>query len=75
MVDGEHIELSEERKQFLRERGHELEPLAGGAICQFVVQDLKGTANFSRKVRNNNVFHGLLTAISDPRKGGCPAAM
>ncbi|KAK6147792.1 hypothetical protein DH2020_018704 [Rehmannia glutinosa] len=33
VVDGEHIELPEKRKQFLRERGHRLKAKAGG---QFV---------------------------------------
>lgn len=75
VVDGEHIELSEERKQFLRERGHQLQAKAGGAICQLVVQDLTNIKASGRKARNENVFRGILTAVSDPRKGGCPAAM
>lgn len=71
MVDGEHIELSEMRKGFLRERGHELEAKAGGAICQLVVQNLT-----SRKAKNEKkAFRGTLTAVSDPRKGGSPAAI
>ncbi|KAL7096848.1 hypothetical protein ACP275_10G106100 [Erythranthe tilingii] len=77
VVDGEHIELSEERKEFLRERGHQLEAKAGGAICQLVVQNL--TTNrvdgLGRKTKLDNVVRGVLTAVSDPRKGGWPAAM
>ncbi|KAK4483646.1 hypothetical protein RD792_010847, partial [Penstemon davidsonii] len=76
VVDGEHVELSEERKQFLRERGHQLHAKAGGAICQLVVQNLTANVDLGRKVRNNGgVLRGLLTAVSDPRKGGCPAAI
>ncbi|KAK4479103.1 hypothetical protein RD792_014614 [Penstemon davidsonii] len=76
VVDGEHIELSEERKKFLRERGHRLHGKADGAICQLVVQDLEeNVMNLGRKLRNGNVFRGILTAVSDPRKGGWPAAI
>lgn len=62
VVDGEHIELSEELREFLRERHHQLQAKAGGAICQLVVQRVRGD-------------DGVLTAVSDPRKGGWPAAM
>ncbi|KAL3623681.1 hypothetical protein CASFOL_032497 [Castilleja foliolosa] len=75
VVDGEHIELSEYSLEFLRERGHELEAKVGGAICQLVVQNLDHGMNMIRKVKDENVFHGLLTAVSDPRKGGWPAAI
>ncbi|KAH6806538.1 gamma-glutamyl transpeptidase 4 [Perilla frutescens var. frutescens] len=75
VVDGEHIELSEDRKEFLRSRHHQLQAKAGGAICQLVVQNLSNSVNLGRKVRGHNVVLGELTAISDPRKGGCPAAM
>ncbi|KAI3447072.1 hypothetical protein Pfo_003737 [Paulownia fortunei] len=75
VVDGEHIELSEKRKKFLRERGHQLQAKAGGAICQLVVQNLTNTVDLGRKVKNDNVIHGKLTAVSDPRKGGRPAAI
>ncbi|KAL6519156.1 Gamma-glutamyltranspeptidase 3 [Orobanche gracilis] len=73
--DGEHIELSENRKEFLRERGHQLQAREGGAICQMVVQNLTHTLNLGRKVKNDIVLHGMLTAVSDPRKGGWPAAI
>lgn len=76
VVDGEHIELSEERKQFLRERGHQLKAKGGGAICQLVVQNLTNTLDLGRKIiRADNIVRGTLTAVSDPRKGGWPAAM
>ncbi|MCL7035794.1 hypothetical protein MKW94_021249 [Papaver nudicaule] len=55
----QHIELSPDKRSFLRERHHILEGTAAGAICQLVVQD----------------EHGKLTAVSDPRKGGRPAAV
>lgn len=75
VIDGDHIELSDDRRKFLEERGHKLEPKVGGAICQFVVQTLK-KPNESRKLRNDHqqVLKGMLTAVSDPRKDGRPAA-
>ncbi|KAL8503133.1 hypothetical protein ACS0TY_022031 [Phlomoides rotata] len=75
VVDGEHIEVSGARKEFLRERGHQLQAKAGGAICQLVVQNLTSTRALGRKMKNDNIVHGVLTAISDPRKGGSPAAI
>ncbi|KAL6560999.1 Gamma-glutamyltranspeptidase 3 [Orobanche hederae] len=75
VVDGEHIELSENRKEFLRDRGHQLQAKVGGAICQLVVQNLTHMLNLGQKVKNDNVLHGMLTAVSDPRKGGWPAAI
>ncbi|KAJ9538928.1 hypothetical protein OSB04_031661 [Centaurea solstitialis] len=76
VIDGDHIELSDDRKKFLEERGHELEPKAGGAICQLIVQTLKKKPNENRNLRYNEtrVFRGMLTAVSDPRKDGRPAA-
>lgn len=75
VIDGDHIELSDDRRQFLVERGHKLEPKAGGAICQFVVQTLK-KPNENRKLSHDHgqVLKGMLTAVSDPRKDGQPAA-
>lgn len=76
VIDGDHIELSDDKKKFLEERGHELEAKAGGAICQFIVQTLKKKPNENRKLRDNQsrVLRGMLTAVSDPRKDGRPAA-
>lgn len=75
VIDGDHIELSDDRKKFLVERGHELEPKAGGAICQLVIQTLK-KPNVNRKLRydHQRTIKGMLTAVSDPRKDGRPAA-
>ncbi|KAJ0861129.1 putative aminoacyltransferase, Glutathione hydrolase [Helianthus annuus] len=75
VIDGDHIELSDDRIQFLVERGHQLEPKAGGAICQLIVQTLK-KPNENRKLRydHQQVLRGMLTAVSDPRKDGRPAA-
>lgn len=78
VIDGNHIELSEERKLFLQERGHQLKPTAGGAITQLVVQSLKRPIDIGRKngiVSDAQIFHGTLTAVSDPRKDGRPAAI
>lgn len=76
VIDGDHIELSDDKKKFLEERGHELEAKAGGAICQFIVQTLKKKPNENRKLRDDQsrVLRGMLTAVSDPRKDGRPAA-
>nr|GFB68205.1 glutathione hydrolase 3-like [Tanacetum cinerariifolium] len=75
VIDGDHIELSEDRKKFLVERGHELEPKGGGAICQLVIQKLK-KLHVNRKLRydHQHTIKGTLTAVSDPRKDGRPAA-
>ncbi|GAV62167.1 G_glu_transpept domain-containing protein [Cephalotus follicularis] len=79
VIDGDHIELAEERKIFLEERGHQLEAKAGGAIVQLVVQTLQNSDQMSRKIIkdsiNRKIFHGTLTAVSDPRKNGRPAAV
>ncbi|KVH93856.1 Gamma-glutamyltranspeptidase [Cynara cardunculus var. scolymus] len=62
--------------QFLEERGHELKAKAGGAICQLIVQTLNKKPNENRKPMYNQtqVLIGMLTAVSDPRKDGRPAA-
>ncbi|XP_023898527.1 glutathione hydrolase 3 [Quercus suber] len=78
VIDGYHIELSDERKIFLKERGHQLKALSGGAIVQLVVQTLQNHVYMGRKIgkySNANLFHGTLTAVSDPRKDGRPAAV
>ncbi|KAK9101170.1 hypothetical protein Scep_024600 [Stephania cephalantha] len=72
IMDGNHIELSEDNKLFLLERGHELKGRPGGAICQLIVQNL---TNSSSMEGENQVFHGTLIAVSDPRKDGRPAAL
>lgn len=75
LINGEHIELSEERLQFLRERGHQLQSKAGGAVCQLVVQNITKSSDFGRKMKHNKAYNGILTGVSDPRKGGWPAAV
>ncbi|KAF8400911.1 hypothetical protein HHK36_014214 [Tetracentron sinense] len=81
VVDGHHIELSQERKTFLEERGHELKEKTSGAVCQLVVQTLSNPIYMGRRIggesnpQNHKVFHGMLTAVSDPRKDGRPAAV
>ncbi|VFQ68094.1 unnamed protein product [Cuscuta campestris] len=65
VIDGDHIELSDEKKHFLEERGHQLQAQNGGASCQFVVQSLP---------KPGEVL-GVLTAVSDPRKDGSSAAI
>ena len=77
VICGNHIEISEETKLFLQERGHELQPKAGGAITQLVVQTLRNPIDMGRKDgkdSNAKALHGTLIAVSDPRKDGKPAA-
>ncbi|OVA14455.1 Gamma-glutamyltranspeptidase [Macleaya cordata] len=65
IINGDHIELLEENKSFLRERGHELKGQANRAICQLVVQTLQTPIKKGRKIINGDhheVFHGMLTA-------------
>lgn len=82
MINGERDELSEEKELFLQERGHQLETVGEGCIVQLVVQSLDENPiemgrKLGGKVSNNNaqIFHGKLTAVSDPRKDGRPAAL
>lgn len=49
VIDGDHIELSEEKRLFLAERGHQLQAKAGGAISQLVVQTLDKPIEMGRK--------------------------
>ncbi|GJY13797.1 gamma-glutamyltranspeptidase 1 [Tanacetum coccineum] len=75
VIDGDHIELSCDRKKSLRKRGHVLQSKSGGAVSQLIVQTLKKPIE-NRRVSYNHkqVLKGMLTAISDPRRGGRPAA-
>ena len=74
---GSHIELSTEAKTFLGQRGHALSPIEVASVCQLVVQDLQKPVyrRRNRKLGDGQVFRGLLTAVSDPRKGGRPAGI
>lgn len=64
-VIGDHFEVPAETRAALAKKGHVLEELAGGTICQFIVQA------FSSLRQGGGV--GKLFAVSDPRKGGAPA--
>lgn len=64
-VYGDHFELSGDVRAFLQKRGHDLEGIAGGTICQFIVQDFE--------TAEGNKLIGKLVGVSDPRKGGLPA--
>lgn len=78
-IEGDHIELSDENKHFLEERGHQLEAKSGGAICQLVVQNFPNPSlqlgRRSGKEYKDGIFRGMLVAVSDPRKDGRPAAI
>ncbi|XP_037409431.1 glutathione hydrolase 3-like [Triticum dicoccoides] len=71
VVDGEVIELKAEAREFLRRRGHVLKGTVWSAVCQMIVQDLQAPVSSG----SENVFHGMLTAVSDPRKDGSPAGV
>nr|AFK39843.1 unknown [Lotus japonicus] len=76
--NGDHIGLAEESRHFLEERGHELCECAVKAVTQLIVQTLDTPIKLNRKTgekTNSHGMHGILTAVSDPRKGGCPAAV
>uniref|UniRef100_A0A0D9UWS4 Gamma-glutamyl transferase n=1 Tax=Leersia perrieri TaxID=77586 RepID=A0A0D9UWS4_9ORYZ len=76
VIDGEVIELSGEAREFLQRRGHRLNSTESGAVCQFIVQDLLAPVGGGNGgAGGENVFHGMLTAVSDPRKGGSPAGL
>ncbi|KAK9991086.1 hypothetical protein SO802_026071 [Lithocarpus litseifolius] len=64
-VSGDHFEVPADIRAALQKKGHILQSLSGGTICQFIVQDV-GTLK-----ENGGI--GKLVAVSDPRKGGFPA--
>ncbi|MQL74748.1 hypothetical protein Taro_007113 [Colocasia esculenta] len=84
-IDGEHIELSPGTRAFLMQRGHHLNSVPVVAVCQLVVHNLQkpvdgapSRVRINRKAGEeviNPIFHGMLTAVSDPRKDGRPAGM
>lgn len=59
-VIGDHFEVPVGIRASLQSKGHVLQGLAGGTVCQFIVQELDSS-------------NGKLIAVSDPRKGGFPA--
>jgi hypothetical protein len=63
---------------FLKERGHQLCSCGGQGVTQLIVHTPKTLININRKIgedTNSHITRGTLTAVSDPRKGGCPAAV
>ncbi|KAL2928821.1 Glutathione hydrolase 3 [Bienertia sinuspersici] len=78
VIDGEHIEVPGEKRIFLEKKGHQLEPIEIGAICQLIVQTFESSVNLGRKTGKNSIGNtdfGTLTGVSDPRKDGKPAAV
>uniref|UniRef100_A0A7N0UWP0 Glutathione hydrolase n=1 Tax=Kalanchoe fedtschenkoi TaxID=63787 RepID=A0A7N0UWP0_KALFE len=71
LLDGEHIEVREKLRDFLKKRGHELKGVPEGAICQLIVQKLRQKRIFKEGENRK----GILIAVSDPRKDGRPAAV
>lgn len=68
-VTNDHFELPAKTRAALQKKGHVLQSLAGGTICQFVVQKLDS----SSMKHDGKIVLGELVAVSDPRKGGFPA--
>ncbi|KAF5458086.1 hypothetical protein F2P56_022148 [Juglans regia] len=64
-VSGDHFEVPADIRAALQKKGHVLQSLSGGTICQIIVQDADGL--------KDNGGIGKLVAVSDPRKGGFPA--
>ncbi|KAB2619730.1 gamma-glutamyltranspeptidase 1-like [Pyrus ussuriensis x Pyrus communis] len=62
-VTGDHFEVPTQIRKSLQKKGHILEPLTSGAICQFIVH----------KASTENEGTPEILAVSDPRKGGVPA--
>lgn len=62
MYNGDHIKLKEETKEFLKTRGHELVATTVGGIVQLIVLNRLDDSKT------------VLTAVSDLRKDGKPAA-
>ncbi|CAN6716955.1 unnamed protein product [Malus baccata var. baccata] len=62
-VTGDHFEVPTQIRKSLQKKGHILEPLTSGAICQFIVH----------KAWTENEVTPEIVAVSDPRKGGVPA--
>ncbi|XP_078429053.1 glutathione hydrolase 3-like [Wolffia australiana] len=75
--DGEHIELAMAARALLGQRGHVLSPVGVAAVCQLIVHDLQNPISTSMRkmIAHGQVFRGMLTAVSDPRKGGRPAGV
>lgn len=66
-VIGDHFEVPASTRAALQKKGHVLQGLAGGTICQFIVHSLEKSGT------REGVTYGALAAVSDPRKGGLPA--
>ncbi|KAM1381623.1 hypothetical protein PS2_033764 [Malus domestica] len=64
-VTGDHFEVPAQIRRVLQKKGHVLEPSPSGAICQFIVQDI-------RALKDNGCVLEIV-AVSVPRKGGVPA--
>lgn len=77
VIDGEHIELPEEKVVFLQGRGHQLKADGIKSICQLITQTFESSVDLGRKNGRGSlgsVNFGMLTGVSDPRKDGRPAA-
>ncbi|XP_021803401.1 gamma-glutamyltranspeptidase 1-like [Prunus avium] len=64
-VTGDHFEVPAQIRKALHKKGHVLNPLSGGSICQFIVQQIEA-------LKSNGGTREIV-AVSDPRKGGFPA--
>ncbi|KAJ8504491.1 hypothetical protein OPV22_005377 [Ensete ventricosum] len=67
-VTGDHFEVPAATRAALQKKGHVLQALSGGTICQFIV-----VHSLEKPATVGGATTGELTAVSDPRKGGLPA--
>ncbi|RWW60178.1 hypothetical protein BHE74_00032838 [Ensete ventricosum] len=67
-VTGDHFEVPAATRAALQKKGHVLQALSGGTICQFIV-----VHSLEKSATVGGATTGELTAVSDPRKGGLPA--
>lgn len=74
-IDGERFEFAEDAKLFLERRGHAMRGIALGAVSQLVVHNIQEPFMSLHRRMKNNVVHGMLIAVSDPRKDGSPAGV
>ncbi|URE00502.1 Gamma-glutamyltranspeptidase [Musa troglodytarum] len=67
-VTGDHFEVPAATRAALQKKGHVLQALSGGTICQFII-----VHSLEKSATGGGATTGELTAVSDPRKGGLPA--
>lgn len=72
-AEGEHIEVPEAVVEYLKSKGHNV-TASTGAVSQLIVQSLCETPSSKATYKSCNKIQRKLTAVSDLRKDGYPAA-